>query len=64
MAWYNDNIRERMDKIYYKPISVLIRRDDGHFYDDLMDAAYFHGITPAEYMRQATKERLERERIK
>lgn len=48
-------------KIYYPQISVRIRRDDGSFYDSLLDAAAMRAITPAEYLRIAAREKLERD---
>lgn len=58
------DVAERINRIYYPGINVRIRRDDGHFYDDLLDAAYLSGMSPAEFLRIAAKEKIEREKIK
>ena len=53
--------RETKKKLYYPTIGVAIRRDDGSFYDSLQDAATVRGISAAEYLRIAAKEKLERD---
>lgn len=49
------------EKLYFPAVQVRIRRDDGTFYDSLLDAAVTRGITAAEYMRRATREKLIRD---
>lgn len=52
---------ESRKKIYFNAINVAIRRDDQGFYDSLLDAAAMRAITPAEYLRIAAREKLERD---
>lgn len=64
---YKDRAKEMAVKaatekrLYYPKINISIRRDDSAFYDSLMDAASVRGISAAEYMRRATREKLERD---
>lgn len=48
-------------KIYYPMIGVKIRRDDGDLYDAIQNVAARKGISAAEYLRIAAKEKLERD---
>lgn len=53
--------RKTKEKLYYPTIGVVIRRDDGTFYDSLLDASTIRDISPAEYLRRAAKEKLIRD---
>lgn len=48
-------------KIYYPMIGVKIRRDDGDLYEAIQNVAARKGISAAEYLRIAAKEKLERD---
>ena len=50
--------RKSAEKIYLASTTIRFRRDDKRFYDKLTAESEKLGITIAEYMRRATREKL------